>query len=92
MGINVVGKSEKLIYMILALVVTSWGLNIVMVKYLTQSMDPAMIAAIRMPLAGMVLLPFVWRKYGWYRPSGVQWILLVFIGFTSIFMDLGGVH
>lgn len=40
-------KSEKTIYFILAMVVISWGLNIVMVKYLTQFISPMLVAAIR---------------------------------------------
>ncbi|MBD0383984.1 DMT family transporter [Paenibacillus sedimenti] len=78
-------KQEKTIYFILALVVISWGLNIVMVKYLTQSISPMLVAAIRMPLAGIVLLPFVWKKYGFYKPNMKQWGLLLLIGVTSIF-------
>jgi drug/metabolite transporter (DMT)-like permease len=79
-------KSEKIIYFILALVVTSWGLNIVMVKYLTEFIPPMLVAAIRMPLAGIALIPFVWQKYGFYKPNGKQWLLLIFIGMTSIFV------
>jgi len=57
---KVLAKVEKIIYLILALVVISWGLNIVMVKYLTLHLSPILVAAIRMPLAGIVLLLFVW--------------------------------
>jgi len=77
-------KVEKTIYIILALVVISWGLNVVMVKYLTLHMSPMLVAAIRMPLAGIVLLLFVWKKYGFYKPSGKQWKLLFFTGLISI--------
>lgn len=78
-------KSEKTIYFILAMVVISWGLNIVMVKYLTQFISPMFVAAIRIPLAGIVLLPFVIKKYGFYKPNAKQWGLLLLIGLTSIF-------
>ncbi|WP_217282891.1 DMT family transporter [Paenibacillus alginolyticus] len=78
-------KSEKTIYFILAMVVISWGLNIVMVKYLTQFISPMLVAAIRMPLAGIVLLPFVFKKFGFYKPNAKQWGLLFLIGLTSIF-------
>jgi drug/metabolite transporter (DMT)-like permease len=78
-------KLEKAIYVILALVVISWGLNIVIVKYLTQYMSPMLVAAVRMPLAGIVLLPFVWKMYGFYKPNSKQWGLLFLIGLTSIF-------
>ncbi|NOU69938.1 EamA family transporter [Paenibacillus sp. LMG 31458] len=78
-------KSEKTIYFILAMVVISWGLNIVMVKYLTQFISPMLVAAIRIPLAGIVLLPFAFKKYGFYKPNAKQWGLLFLIGLTSIF-------
>lgn len=56
-----------------------------MVKYLTQFLSPMLVAAVRMPLAGIVLLPFVWKKYGIYKPNVKQWGLLFLIGLTSIF-------
>lgn len=77
--------ANKLIYVILALVVASWGLNIVMVKFLTETTPPFLVAAVRMPLAGLALLPFALRKYGWYKPTPKQWVLLTLIGLTSIF-------
>lgn len=79
------GNNNKIIYVILALVVASWGLNVVMVKYLTESGPPLLVAAVRMPLAGLALLPFAWRKYGWYKPDAKQWLLLTLIGLTSVF-------
>lgn len=79
-------RSVKTIYVILALVVTAWGLNIVIVKYLTETAPPLLVAAVRMPLAGAALLPFVYRKYGWYKPTRKQWLLLLWIGVTSIFV------
>lgn len=79
-------RSDKVIYAILTMVVISWGLNIVMVKYLTETIPPIIVAAVRMPLAGAALLPFVWRRYGWYKPTGGQWLLLALIGLTSIFL------
>lgn len=77
--------NNKWMYVILALVVASWGLNIVMVKYLTETTPPFLVAAVRMPLAGLALLPFALRKYGWYKPTPKQWLLLTLIGLTSIF-------
>lgn len=77
-------KVERTIYLILTLVVISWGLNVVMVKYLTLNMSPMLVAAIRMPLAGCLLLLFVWKKCGFYKPDGKQWGLLFYIGLTSI--------
>ena len=77
-------KVEKAIYLILVLVVISWGLNVVMVKYLTLHMSPMLVATIRMPLAGSVLLLVVWKRYGLYNPTKKQWGFLFYIGLTSI--------
>jgi drug/metabolite transporter (DMT)-like permease len=79
-------KKEKIIYLILALVITAWGLNVVMVKYLTAHIPPMLVASIRMLFAGIVFLPFVWKKYGFYKPTLKQWILLFLIGITSLFL------
>ncbi|MCZ8512132.1 DMT family transporter [Paenibacillus filicis] len=79
-------SAKKFIYVVLAFVVVSWGLNIVMVKFLTETTPPFLVAAVRMPLAGLALLPFAVRKYGWYKPNPKQWILLTLVGITSIFI------
>ncbi|HBV88602.1 MAG TPA: EamA/RhaT family transporter [Desulfosporosinus sp.] len=75
---------KKLIYLILVFIVLLWGLNVVMIKFLTQYMSPTLLAAIRMPLAGIVLLLFVFRKYGLYNPSKKQWGWLFGIGLISV--------
>lgn len=77
---------KKLIYLILALIVLSWGFNVVMIKFLTQYMPPILVAALRMPLAGILLLGFVFKKYGLYNPSKKQWGALFGIGFISVFL------
>jgi drug/metabolite transporter (DMT)-like permease len=75
-----------MIYFILIGVVITWGLNVVMLKYLTEFISPMLVAAIRMPLAGISLLIFAWAKYGFYRPTAKQWLLLFYIAVTSIFV------
>jgi drug/metabolite transporter (DMT)-like permease len=79
-------KREKIIYCILAVVVITWGLNVVMVKYLTEFISPMLVVAIRMPLAGIFLLLIAWMKYGLYRPTAKQWLLLIYVALTSIFI------
>jgi drug/metabolite transporter (DMT)-like permease len=39
-----------------------------------------------MLLAGIVLLPFVWKIHGFYKPTARQWGFLVIVGLTSIFL------
>nr|WP_275984034.1 DMT family transporter [Paenibacillus hamazuiensis] len=69
----------------LAAVVASWGLNVVGVKYMTEMAPAFLVAAVRMPLAGLALLPFMLQRFGWYRPNPRQWLLLVLIGLISVF-------
>lgn len=79
-------KNEKIIYGILAAVTITWGLNVVLIKYLTQFISPMLVVAIRMPLAGIAVLLFAWMRYGWYRPQLKQWILIVYVALTTIFI------
>jgi drug/metabolite transporter (DMT)-like permease len=79
-------KSDKFIYLILISIIAVWGLNVVMVKFLVQFLDPLPMTAFRMLLAGIFFLPFIWRKYGWYKPSGSEWAFLAAIGLMSVFL------
>lgn len=71
----------------LAGVVTSWGLNVVTVKYLAQQAPPITIAALRIIFAALAMLPFVWKSYGWFKLNVRQWFFLFLIGLTSVFIN-----
>ena len=86
LGVDTLSKREKIIYGILIAVVITWGLNVVMIKYLTGFVSPMLVVAIRMPLAGISLLIIAWLKHGLYRPTGKQWLLLFYVALTSIFI------
>jgi drug/metabolite transporter (DMT)-like permease len=74
---------ERFIYVILSLVVTVWGLNVVMVKYLA-TFPPLYVAAIRMTVAGLCLVPIL-IKYGkGVKLRGTDWLLIMGIGASSI--------
>jgi len=75
---------KKLIYLILISIVMLWGLNVVMIKFLSQLMNPILVASVRMLLAGSVLLLFVFKDYGLYNPNRKQWGLIFLIGFFSV--------
>ena len=75
---------KKQIYLILFSVVMLWGLNVIMIKFLAQLMSPMLVAALRMLLAGSVLLMFVFKTYGVYNPNRKQWGLLFLIGLISV--------
>jgi drug/metabolite transporter (DMT)-like permease len=45
-----------------------------------------LVASIRMLFAGVVFLPFVWKKYGFYKPTAQHWVYLILIGITSLLL------
>ncbi|QDX92142.1 DMT family transporter [Brevibacillus laterosporus] len=78
------GKKDSYIYVILISVVCIWGLNVVMVKYLSF-FPPVLIAAIRMLIAAIVLTPILFIKKREKRKLSVkQWLFILAIGSSSI--------
>jgi drug/metabolite transporter (DMT)-like permease len=77
------GRNERWLYLILAGVVTLWGLNVVMVKYLT-TFPPLYVAAIRMTVAGVCLSPIMWTYRRQLKLNGIDWLLLAGVGASSI--------
>ncbi|MFD2369459.1 DMT family transporter [Brevibacillus sp. GCM10020057] len=78
-------NKERWMYAMLAGVVTLWGLNVVMVKYLTM-FPPLYVAAIRMTLAGVALLPIVYYYRKKLQIGRMNWLLAAGIGASSIAM------
>lgn len=81
-------KQEKIVYLILTGVVTIWGLNVVMVKYLSI-FPPVLSAAFRMSIAALTLLPFAAvavRKGSQRRLHWQDWLLIAGVSLCSIFL------
>ncbi|WP_176560418.1 DMT family transporter [Brevibacillus dissolubilis] len=76
-------NKEKWIYLILTLVITIWGLNVVMVKYLSF-FPPILIAAIRMSIAALVLIPIIVWKQGKTKITPKAWFYISGVALTSI--------
>jgi len=76
-------NNERLMYLMLAGVVMLWGLNVVMVKYLTM-FPPIYVALIRMTVAGACLAPIVYRYRKSLKFNKVDWLLLAGVGASSI--------
>ncbi|WP_232699793.1 DMT family transporter [Brevibacillus daliensis] len=74
---------EQHIYIILAAVIVIWGLNTVMIKYLSF-FPPAIIAAIRMTVAALTLTPIIFAYRNKYHITKKQWGYVAGIGATSI--------
>lgn len=76
-------NNERLLFVMLAGVVTLWGLNVVMVKYLA-TFPPLYVAAIRMTIGGICLSPIVFLLRKNLRFSRTDWLLLAGVGASSI--------
>lgn len=84
MGDTIKMKSnERLLYLMLAGVITLWGLNVVMVKYLTV-FPPIYVAVIRMTVAGLCLAPIVYMYRKNLKFRKMDWLLLAGVGASSI--------
>ncbi|QRG67911.1 DMT family transporter [Brevibacillus choshinensis] len=78
-------SKERLLFFMLAGVVMLWGLNVVMVKYLT-TFPPMYVAAIRMTIAGVILAPIIYQYRKQLRIGMTNWFLLAGVGASSIAM------
>jgi drug/metabolite transporter (DMT)-like permease len=74
---------ERFLYVMLSLVVTVWGLNVVMVKYLA-TFPPLYVAAIRMTVAGLCLSPILFKYGKGIKLRGTDWLYITGIGASSI--------
>lgn len=57
-------EKQKWIYGILLFVTMTWGMNVVMVKFLTGSIPPMQLSAYRIVAATLMLIPLVAWKVG----------------------------
>ncbi|MGN7471767.1 DMT family transporter [Brevibacillus sp. SAFN-007a] len=76
-------NKEKLLFFMLIGVVTLWGLNVVMVKYLA-TFPPLYVAAIRMTVAGVCLAPILFSYRANLRLKKGDWLLIAGVGASSI--------
>ncbi|MDF2570109.1 MAG: protein of unknown function transrane [Sporomusa sp.] len=79
-------QTNRAIFGLLLLVVILWGINVVMIKYLTNFFPPLALAPIRLFLATCLLLPAVILKYGYEKPPRAMWLPMVGVAFFGIFL------
>jgi drug/metabolite transporter (DMT)-like permease len=79
-------KSHSFIFALLMFVVLLWGINVVMIKYLTKFYPPLALAPIRLFLASCLLLPFVLYKQGRVKPSRTTMWHIIGVATFSIFL------
>jgi drug/metabolite transporter (DMT)-like permease len=69
---------------LLLFVVILWGINVVMIKYLTLFFPPLALAPIRLFLATCLLVPLVIKKYGFSLPERSAWLPMIGVAIFSI--------
>ncbi len=79
-------KGHSFIFALLMFVVLLWGINVVMIKYLTKFYPPLALAPIRLFLASCLLLPVVSCKQGYVKPSPTALRHIVGVATFSIFL------
>jgi len=71
---------------LLLFVVILWGINVVMIKYLTYFFPPLALAPIRISLATCLLVPIVFKTYGLCRIPKRLFLPLSGVALFSIFL------
>lgn len=79
-------KNNNMIFALLLFVVLLWGINVVMIKYLTNFFPPLALAPIRLSLASCLLLPVVLSKQGYAKPPRSTIWSIVGVATFSIFL------
>lgn len=79
-------NSPHRIFYLLLLVVILWGVNVVMLKYLTRFFPPLALVPIRLCLATCLLLPYILHKHGCVKPPAGTWLPIVGVAAFSIFL------
>ena len=79
-------RNNRAIFGLLLLVVILWGINVVIIIYLTMFFPPLALAPIRLFLATCLLVPAVVLKYGFEIPPRTTWLPIAGVSFFSIFL------
>lgn len=76
----------KSVYFMLLTIVALWGVNVVMVKYLTAFFPPLALSAIRIPIAVSFLVPVAIYRHGWVKIPRTAWPSLMGTALFSIYL------
>ncbi len=81
-------KRYYLLLVLLSLVTVIWGLNVIMIKYLSGIFPVVQLSAWRISMAALGLMLFTYGKWklGIKQLSKSAWFLIFLVGFTSIFL------
>ncbi len=79
-------KGNTAMFGLLTMVVILWGINVVMIKYLTLYFPPLALAPIRLFLATCLLVPAVVYKHGYEWPPRTAWLPMAGVSLFAIFL------
>ncbi|WP_172844466.1 DMT family transporter [Tumebacillus algifaecis] len=79
-------NEEKKAKSLLLFVVIIWGLNVVMVKYLSGYFPPLELATYRIGAAALLLGVVVWKMYGFVKLSVKEWLYIAGAALTGIYL------
>lgn len=79
-------KKFSLIYLSLLAVVLFWGVNVIMIKYLTHFYPPLALAPIRLGLATCALVPVVFARHGFVMPPKEAWLPVCGVALFAVFL------
>ncbi len=84
---NQIASNEVFTWITLSMVTFFWGANMVMIKYLTEVMNPLQMGAFRIAVATLLLIPLVmWKRRGHsiFKLHHKAILPIIFIGSFSI--------
>lgn len=79
-------ENNRAIFGLLLFVVMLWGINVVMIKYLTTFFPPLALAPIRLFMATCLLVPAVLLKHGFALPPRSAWLPMAGVALFAIFL------
>ena len=78
--------SSRQIVSMMCGVIIFWGINVIMIKYLSNYFPPLALAAIRTLIAASFLMPVCYRQYGYIALTRSSWKPVAGVAFFSIFI------
>jgi drug/metabolite transporter (DMT)-like permease len=79
-------KEERNAKLLLLMVVVFWGLNVVMVKFLSGHFTPLMLASYRIGSAALLLGVVVWKQHGFPKVTRGEFLSISGIAVSGIFL------
>ncbi|QUG40533.1 DMT family transporter [Psychrobacillus sp. INOP01] len=82
------------IYAMLVFVMFAWGANVSLLKYMVEEVQPVTLTAFRIFVAGLVVLPILWKMKLLRKPTSSEWKYILLGTLTNVvahhyFLNIG---